>query len=245
MTIIAFIPARSGSVRIPHKNIRDLRGHPLLAYTVRWAIDSGIFSRVMVCSDETHYRKIAESYGSESEWRPYADPLDADIEWLQHVWTYRIRRVDRADYDCCAILRPTSPFRSAESIRAAWRYFQAVANDGGLDSLRAMTTSAPHPYKHWHRVDGTRYVTPWLPTTWQAHNHQSAGFEQSWQQCGALEIAWTKNIDAGNMSGERVVPWFLPEYEDTDINTERDWILAETLIDRGLVRLPDMAAVTA
>ena len=62
--MIALIPARSGSRRIPDKNIRDFFGHPLMSYTIRLAIDSCLFDRVYVSSDSVEYLKIAALYGA-------------------------------------------------------------------------------------------------------------------------------------------------------------------------------------
>ena len=63
--IVALIPARSGSVRIPNKNIRNLAGHPLMAYSIASALESGLFDRIIVSTDSWEYLKIANKYGAE------------------------------------------------------------------------------------------------------------------------------------------------------------------------------------
>ena len=65
MTAIALIPARGGSKRVKGKNIRELAGHPLIAYTIRAARDSGRFEKVLVSSDDTETLDIAVRYGSD------------------------------------------------------------------------------------------------------------------------------------------------------------------------------------
>ena len=62
---VAFIPARSGSKRVPNKNIKLLDGHPIISYTVRAAIDSGIFDAVICATDSEQYADIARHYGAE------------------------------------------------------------------------------------------------------------------------------------------------------------------------------------
>ena len=62
---VAFIPARSGSKRIPHKNIRELNGHPVLAYSIRAAIDSGVFDSVICATDSEVYADAARHYGAD------------------------------------------------------------------------------------------------------------------------------------------------------------------------------------
>ena len=63
--VVAFIPARSGSKRVPNKNIRTLSGHPMLAYTIRAAIDSGVFDAVICATDSELYADVARHYGAE------------------------------------------------------------------------------------------------------------------------------------------------------------------------------------
>ncbi|HVM45556.1 MAG TPA: acylneuraminate cytidylyltransferase family protein, partial [Candidatus Thermoplasmatota archaeon] len=64
--MVAFVPARAGSKRIQAKNVRALAGHPLLAYTVCAARQSGVFDRVIVSTDSPDIARIAEEYGAEA-----------------------------------------------------------------------------------------------------------------------------------------------------------------------------------
>src|SRR4249920_3201072 len=85
---VAFIPARLGSKRVPGKNIRALAGHPMLAYTIAPAIESGVFSSVIVSTDSEEIAAIARHYGAEVPFlRPaeYATATSPDIEWI--AWT--------------------------------------------------------------------------------------------------------------------------------------------------------------
>ena len=134
--IVALIPARAGSKRVPDKNIRSLAGHPVMAYTIAAALDSGIFADVIVSTDSAHYAEIARYYGAEVPFlRPseLAGDVSPDIEWL----TYTLKELEQAGrrYDCFSILRPTSPFRLPATIERAWRAF--LAQDG-VDSLPAV-----------------------------------------------------------------------------------------------------------
>src|SRR5687767_10847689 len=87
-TVVALIPARSGSKRVAHKNIRPLAGHPVLAYTIGAALESGIFSAVVVSTDSGQYAEIAQHYGAEVPFpRPaeYAGDQSPDIEWVEYT----------------------------------------------------------------------------------------------------------------------------------------------------------------
>src|SRR5687768_3642076 len=83
--VVAFIPARSGSVRVPHKNVRPLAGHPLIAYTIAAARGSGVFDAVIVSTDSEDYATIARHYGAEVPFLRTAyisDATSPDIEWV-------------------------------------------------------------------------------------------------------------------------------------------------------------------
>lgn len=144
---VAFIPARSGSKRVPNKNIKLLGGHPLLAYTIRSAIDSGVFSAVICATDSQEYAEVACRYGAEVPMlRPATISGDKspDIEWVE--WILEALYQQGREFDAFSILRPTSPFRKPETIRRAWAQFTAAE---GVDSLRAVEKCQQHPGKMW------------------------------------------------------------------------------------------------
>ncbi len=87
-SVVALIPARSGSKRVPDKNIRPLAGHPLIAYTIAAALNSGVFTDVIVSTDSEQYADVAKYYGAEVPFlRPdaLAGDQSPDIEWLQYT----------------------------------------------------------------------------------------------------------------------------------------------------------------
>lgn len=111
-SVVALIPARAGSKRVADKNIRRLSGHPVMAYTISAAVQSGIFSDVIVSTDSEHYADIARHYGADVPFlRPQqlAGDVSPDIEWL--AYTLDRLRDEGREYECFSILRPTSPFR--------------------------------------------------------------------------------------------------------------------------------------
>ena len=157
--VVAFIPARQGSKRVPGKNVRLLNGHPVLAYTIVPALESGVFESVVVSTDSEEIAAIARHYGAEVPFlRPavYAGDTSPDIEWLEHALGELGRR--GRTWDCFSLLRPTSPFRTADTIRRAWATF---LSQEGVDSLRAVEKCTQHPGKMWV-VRGNR-MFPLLP----------------------------------------------------------------------------------
>ena len=113
----------------------------------------------MVSTDSAEIATIARHYGAEVPFlRPaqFAGDTSPDIEWLEHT-LLELKRRGRT-WDCFSLLRPTSPFRTADTIRRAWTGFIAQQ---GVDSLRAVEKCAQHPGKMWI-VRGDRMV-PLLP----------------------------------------------------------------------------------
>ena len=145
--LVALVPARQGSKRVAGKNIRPLHGHPLIAYTIAAALDSGVCDRVIVSTDSEDIANIARHYGAEVPFlRPEAMASDRspDIEWLE--FTIAALEKNGDTFDCFALLRPTSPFRMPGTIQRAWQSFLA---DRSVDSLRAVEKCHEHPGKMW------------------------------------------------------------------------------------------------
>jgi CMP-N,N'-diacetyllegionaminic acid synthase len=237
-TAIALIPARSGSKRVKQKNIRPLAGHPLLAYSIGSARESGIFQAILVSTDSEEIAAVGRRYGAEAPFlRPAAIAGDhaPDILWVAHV----IEDLSRAGrgYDCFSILRPTSPFRSADTIRRAWSEFLA---ERGADSLRAVELCSQHPGKMWV-IRGRRLLPllPFGPADQPWHSTPYQALPPVYVQNASLEIAWSRVVTEGRtIAGETVVPFLTQGFEGFDINRPEDWEEAERLIASGEAVLP-------
>lgn len=236
-SIVALIPARARSLRVEHKNVRALAGHPMLAYTIAAARESGIFDAVMVSTDSTAYAEIARHYGAEVPFlRPdaMAGSVSPDFEWIADMLS-RLTQTGRS-YDCFSILRPTSPFRQPETIRRAWDRFLA---DDKLDSLRAVEKCAQHPGKMWVIREGR--LLPLMPfgtaqQPWHSTPYQA--LPEIYVQNASLEIARSRVIAEGTITGTVIGSFVTESYEGFDINDENDWLMTEILLSRGLAKLP-------
>lgn len=242
-SIVAFIPARSGSKRVSGKNIRLLCGHPLLAYSITSAKDSEIFKDVIVSTDSNEYASIAEKYGASVPFlRPpeFAQEHSTDIEWVSY--TLRQLRDKGSEFDCFAILRPTGPFRNTDTIRRAWKTFLQA---GDIDSLRAVELCSQHPGKMW--VIRGNLLIPILPyendgIPW--HNTPYQSLPKVYIQNASLEIAWSRvALEDNSISGIKVVPFVTEGYEGFDINEPIDFDFAEYLVQRGVAILPKCKTV--
>ena len=238
MNIVALIPARAGSKRIPGKNTKLLAGHPLIAYTIAAAQQSGVFSRVLVSTDSRELVGLCDTQGWDVCIRPCVTAdNDPDILWVAGAMMFVGPQVA-----AFAILRPTSPFRSAETIRRAWAQFKDTR--GALDSIRAVERwDGPHPGKMWTYNHVTCRMFPVLKE-WTAHAPYHSSPTQSLvpvvRQNASLEMAWADVLtrDIPTISGDEIAPFFTEGYEGFDLNTESDWREAERLIATGEATLP-------
>jgi N-acylneuraminate cytidylyltransferase len=235
---VALIPARSGSKRVPDKNIRPLAGHPLIAYSIAAAIESGVFAAVIVSTDSQRYAEIARHYGAEVPFlRPaeFSGDTSPDIEWVECTLT-RLAAEGRA-CDCFGILRPTSPFRLPATIRRAWAEFTA---ETGVDSLRAVEKCSQHPGKMW--VIRGRRMLPLLPIgpadqPW--HSSQYPSLPEVYVQNASLELAWSRVVLEGRtIAGHVVMPFLTRDAEGFDVNSPYDWDLAEHMVRNRSAELP-------
>jgi N-acylneuraminate cytidylyltransferase len=237
-SIVALIPARSGSLRVPGKNIRYILGHPLIAYTITAALNSGIFSKVIVSTDSTEYSEIAMYYGAEVPFlRPesISGAYSPDIEFVEHA----ISELNGmgVQFDCFSILRPTSPFRKPNTIRRAWDEF---LSHEGIDSLRAVEKCNEHPGKMWV-IRGDR-MYPFIsfgPEDQPWHSSQYQTLPEIYVQNASLEIAWTKVVnETRTIAGNTIIPFLTVDDEGLDINGEYDWKVVTTMLEGGQAILP-------
>lgn len=218
------VPARSGSKRIPGKNTKLLGGKPL----IRWTLDAALSANaagVIVSTDDDAAAVLAAQMGCRLHPRKAAHATDdaPDILWVRDV-------LHMVTTPYVAICRPTSPFRTASTIRRG--YAALVASKA--DSIRAVTrVTYPHPAKMWRMMengcmepvmDGRHPDgTPW-------HSSPTQSLPEVYRQNASLEIARTDMIRVtGTISGPRVWPLLTDPLESFDLNTAEDWAEAEKL----------------
>lgn len=236
MNMVALIPARAGSKRVSGKNIRPLAGHPLVAYTIAAAKESGVFSAVFVSTEDEAIGRLASAYGATWIVRlPQSASDEApDMLWVSEALYAR-------DFNAFAILRPTSPFRRAETILRAFTQFKRQE----VHSIRAVQPAKEHPGKQWFiengclqpilnkkRADGT----PW-------HSSPTQTLPSVWAQNASLEMAWTYVVKSfGTISGTKIAPFYTQGYEGLNIDTEDDWTMAYLLAEKHPELLPKVTA---
>jgi N-acylneuraminate cytidylyltransferase len=197
----------------------------MLAYTIGPALESRVFDAVIVSTDSEEIAAVARHYGAEVPFlRPAALASDTspDIEWLEYTLGELSAR--GRTWDCFSLLRPTSPFRTAATIRRAWATFTAQQ---GADSLRAVELCAQHPGKMWV-VRGQR-MFPLLPF---------GNGEQPWHSTPYQALPQVYVHERRTIAGDVLVPFLTEGHEGFDINDAFDWMVAERLLADGSATLP-------
>ena len=210
-----------------------------MAYSIVSALESKLFDKVVVSTDSARYADIAAHYGADVLMRPpeFATDTSPDYEWVRHV-------LDHILCNAFAILRPTSPFRPAATIKRAWVEFAS----GDYDSLRAVEKCHEHPGKMWTASHG--HLHPIMPlikgsTGAPGHSSQYASLPVVYVQNAALEFAWKKTVyDTGSIAGEVIKAFFTEGVEGFDLNSEHDWEIAERMITSGEAALPKVKVLT-
>lgn len=242
---VALVPARGGSQRVPGKNVRELAGHPLIAYSIAAARASGLFDSVIVSTDSEEIAEVASRYGAEVPGlRPteIASSTSPDIEWVRHVLSGLA--TEERQPELFSILRPTSPFRGAATIRRA---HDELLGRPAADSIRAVELCKQHPGKMW-TIDGElmRALLPQSSEGVPTHSRQYHDLPEVYVQNSSLEIAWTRAVtELDSIAGDVVAPFFTDEAEGFTIDYPTDWSEAERLVAEGEAELPAIDRVAA
>ncbi|MDD5146069.1 MAG: acylneuraminate cytidylyltransferase family protein [Candidatus Pacebacteria bacterium] len=233
MKILAFIPARAGSQRIPNKNIKKLNGKPLIAYSIEAAKGSKYINRILVSTNSKEIASVANEYGAEVPFlRPenisQSDSTELQffthaLDWLKHNEGYQP--------DLIVLLYPTSPFRKSDSIDRA---VDEMLKHPEADSLRSIRLCSEHPYKMWVLKDNG-YIQPFVETKdTNTQTLSSQVFPKVYIQNASIYI--TKPITIYNKKspvGDVVVPFVMNEVESMDINNPMDFMFAEHIMGKS------------
>jgi CMP-N,N'-diacetyllegionaminic acid synthase len=220
------IPARAGSKRVPGKNTRLLGGKPLIEWTIEPA-KAADAARIIVSTDDKSIWPIARYHEVDLHIRK---PEHATDEATDFAWVYDLRQMIETPYFC--ILRPTSPFRTASTIRRAF----AMLVGSGAHSVRAVERVIhPHPAKMWQLEAGSKFMQPVIrgvhPDGTPYHSSPTQSLPEVYTQNASLEMAQTWVIEGTKtISGYHIAPFLTEPREGFDINTEDDFDQASALL---------------
>lgn len=224
MNNLAIIPARSGSKEVKDKNIRQINGKPLLAYTIENALQSKYIDEVMVSTDSYIYSDIAKSYGakvpflrSEVNSSDVAKTIDTIIEVLNEYEKLKII------FDNVIILQPTSPLRTSKNIDSAFKLFY----EKRADSIVSVCKCEHSPI--WSNIlpeDGNLYE---FISDEKILRRQE--LENYYRLNGAIYISKIDILKKErSFYGKKSYAYVMEQFESVDIDTELDFLYTEFLI---------------
>lgn len=225
--ILAIIPARSGSKGVIHKNIRDLNGKPLVAYSIQHALKSKLINRVIVSTDSKEYAEIAREYGAEVPFiRPehISGDLALDIEVFEHALNY-LQQVEEYIPDIVVQLRPTYPIRNSEDID---NMVGILLNNYEADSVRCISPAKETPYKMWMK-DSSGQISPIIQDIQEAYNMPRQILPVTYYQNACIDVIRTEVITKKkSMTGDRILGYEMRD--NFDIDSEIDFLRAEQFL---------------
>jgi N-acylneuraminate cytidylyltransferase len=228
--VVAAVFARGGSKGVPRKNIRMLRGKPLIAHAIDVARASSLVTRVVVSTEDPEIARVAAQYGAEIPFmRPAALAQDDSPEWL--AWQHAIREL-QADagprIDAFVSVPPTSPLRSVEDLNACIRLFLA----GGTDVVVTVRPAERSPYFNMVTIDAQGYARLVIDPGRAMHRRQDA--PTVYDMTTVAYVARPEFVlTAGSMFEGRVKAVVVPAERALDIDNELDFRIAECLMARG------------
>lgn len=233
--VLAVIPARGGSKRIPKKNIKPLCGKPLINWSIECALASSYIDRTIVSTDSQEIADISKEAGAEVPFlRPAEISVDSavDFDAFLHVLT-RLKEDEGYVPDIVVQLRPTSPLRTAEETDAA---IKELSLHPEVDSLRSVTEPDQSPYKMYSiSPDNTLAPLLPLPNQQESFNLPQASLPKAYKHVGYLDVIWTKTImEKKQMTGTKILPFIMPGAV-SGINKPEDWDYYEFLMKKKLV----------
>jgi CMP-N,N'-diacetyllegionaminic acid synthase len=209
---LALIPARGGSKRIPGKNLVDVCGKPMIAHTILAALESGVFKRVVVSTDDSEIAEVSRLYGAEV---PFDRPPELARDDTPSVAVV-LHAMEQLRPDCVTVLQPTSPLRTADDI---------VAADARMTEIARPVISVAE-------------TKPWLLSTdengglfWAFNERQGKeGTQRYFVPNGAIYSFLSEVIWKGGSWWDNAVAYEMPLERSIDIDTPSDLYIARALL---------------
>ncbi len=220
---VAIIPARGGSKRIPHKNIKVFCGQPIIAYSIKAAQESGLFDRIIVSTDDPDIADVAKQYGAEIPFlRPssLSDDFTGTIPVINHGINWLNNNGKHVQYVCC--IYATAPFVQAKFLQEG--YEKLIKN---RKSFAFSVTSFGFPIQRSVRILDNGSLTAFYP---EDVEKRSQDLVEAYHDAGQFYWGKARSFQDNEVLFSPVsIPVILPRYLVQDIDTPEDWRRAELM----------------
>ena len=223
---VVLIPARGGSKGLPGKNLAELAGKPLIAWTIEAALSSGCFNRVIVSTDSEDIKAIALDFGAEV---PFVRPakLASDTATACEVLHHAFKMMGDS-YEICCYLQPTSPLREAISISSAMSKFSGADADSLVSVMKV-----PHQFTLGSVMElSGDYLKPLEKSSSGVYRRQDK--PDMYARNGPAILVTRKSTlsQYKNLYGNSILPFEMGSRESVDIDSQDDLEYAEWLLSR-------------
>ena len=221
-TFLAIIPARGGSKRLPRKNVLDLCGKPLIAYTIEATLKSKYIDKVIVSSDDEEILNISSNFGADIIKRPIdlANDTATTFDAIKHT----IENVEKYDY--IVLLQPTSPLRNEKHIDEAIELLEKKKADA-IVSVCEMEHSPL--WSNTLPKDGN--MNNFLKD--EILNKRSQDLDKFYRLNGAIYICKTEKLieNKSFFLKDNIFAYIMNRENSIDIDEEIDFKISEVLMD--------------
>ena len=219
---IAVIPARGGSKRIPRKNVKDFGGRPMISWAIGVALQSGLFDRVIVSTDDAEIAAIAREWGAHT---PFARPseLANDTAGTVPVIAHALRELKSTGLPCdyAACIYPCSPFLRAQDLHQA---FLSLTESG--EDFVYPVIEYPHPTFRAMRRCGNGKMEFAFP---ECEMMRTQDLEPTYHDAGQFYWGKCEAWLAEKRMHTAGIGMVMPSWRFVDIDNEDDWRRAELL----------------
>lgn len=227
-SILAIIPARSGSKRLPGKNIRGLCGKPMIAWSIEAAIQSEYVDKVIVSTEDEHIANIAREYGAEV---PFMRPgyLATDEATTVSVIRDVLLKYKKSGniFDYVIVLQPTSPLRTSGHIDESIRIIVERSASSVIGVVKVT-----HPVEWSSRLGSDGSMTEFIPIG--VGKTRSQDYNERHRICGAIYVCNVGMILSKKPAfiDDGSIAYIMDEVSSLDIDNELDFLLAEYILTR-------------
>lgn len=226
--VIAIIPARGGSKRLPGKNIREFCGKPLLAWTIETATRSGVIDEIFLLTDNQEIAEIGRRYGLEQIFHLPAELAD-DNSYVGDAVKFFLdtQKQQGKIYKLVVLLEPTAPGRQVEHIKESVMIMNRNHDFDSLVGISQIPTNCG-PLKSLILTEQNEVCRFIDKRPLKELNHLTHNIEPTFFINSAVYIFRPNNFEqARSMWGERNYGYLMDNKYAFDINTSEDWLIAE------------------
>lgn len=219
--VLAIIPARAGSKRIPNKNIKNFLSKPLIAYTIEQSLKIDFIDRVIVDTDSEKIAEVAQKYGAEVPWLRPASLAQDNSKVVDSIFNLldKLKAQEHYEPDYIMILQTTSPLRELQDIKDCWKLMQ------DSDATTVLTVCSTHPRLYRLKPNKDIFLV-------NGSEKQSTNM-QEWEPGYILNGCFVYIVNVKALLKEKAIitkktkAVVCPKWRSIDLDTPEEWALAE------------------